>query len=218
MVLIAIVMVLLVAPIPVLVTAGSVCYLRSYHPMDRSTFSEWVGQLCVVLATILLFFTPCLYIYLDVILVYIHVYYSMCPAVQLLGQYRATPLDNLTWLHSGSLKTSAQRCQRNLDAIEGMWIGCLMFAFFSVPTVFALFKLSKYYLRMKTEYYWNACEGYGMIRPRVTTASDALYGNIYGTLHLNNTTTKLPTRSPTTEPTAYGVFIEQPIYSTFRRN
>ncbi|KAK6014430.1 hypothetical protein OSTOST_20184, partial [Ostertagia ostertagi] len=84
MVLIAIVMVLLVAPIPVLVTTGSVCYLRSYHPMDRSTFSEWVGQLCVVLATILLFFTPCLYIYLDVILVYIHVYYSMCPAVQLL--------------------------------------------------------------------------------------------------------------------------------------
>ncbi|KAK5985749.1 hypothetical protein GCK32_012412, partial [Trichostrongylus colubriformis] len=217
-VLIAMVMVLLVIPIPVLVTAGSMCYLRSYHPMDRTAFSERVGQCCVVLATILLFFIPCLCICLDAVLIYIHVYNSMCPAVQLLSQYRPASLENLSWLHSGSLRNTRQRCQHNLDAIEGMWLGCVAFAFFSIPTVFALFKLSKYYLRMKTEYYWNACEGYGVIRPRVATTNDTLYGNIYTTLQQNRPAAKSSSRSGAAADLAtYGVFIEQPIYSTFRR-
>ncbi|XGW10989.1 hypothetical protein V3C99_012467 [Haemonchus contortus] len=212
-------MVVLIVPIPVLVTAGTVCYMRSYHPMDRTSFSERIGQLCVVLATIMLFFTPCLYLYLDAILFYIHVYYTMCPAVQLLGQHKGASLDNISWMHSGSLRATGQKCQSNLDAIEGMWLGCLAFAFFSIPTVFALFKLSKYYLRMKTEYYWNASDAYGVIRPRVATTNDALYGKIYGTLQFNRPATTAPIRPPpVTEPTAYGVFIEQPIYTAFRRD
>ncbi|ETN74804.1 hypothetical protein NECAME_03937 [Necator americanus] len=145
-----------------------------------------IGQVCVVLATILLFLGPCLHLYLGVLLTYMHIYFTMCPAIELLG----------------------------------IWIGCFAFALFSIPAVFALFKISKYYLRMKTEYYWNVGDGYGVIRPKVATTTDAIYGNIYGTLQKKRPTAKPPPRPVerqlASEPVAYGVYVEQPIYGAFQ--
>ncbi|CAJ0606756.1 unnamed protein product [Cylicocyclus nassatus] len=218
---IGIVMVLLTIPTPILVTAGTVCYMRSYHPMDRTAFSEKVGQLCVVLATVFLFFTPCLYFYLDVLLAYIHVYFAMCPSIRLLHQYKSLSLEELSMLDaklSGS--SNVQACRRSSEAYEGIWSACFAFVLFSIPTLLALFKLSKYYLRMKTEYYWNVGDGYGIIRPKVATTTDAVYGNIYGTVQRKRPGTKPPPRpvqrSPVADRATYGVYIETPTYGVFK--
>ncbi|KAL6734556.1 hypothetical protein Aduo_005083 [Ancylostoma duodenale] len=217
---IGIIMVLLAIPTPLLVTAGTVCYMRSYHPMDRTMFSEKVGQICVVLATVLLFFSPCIYIYLDVLLAYIHIYFAMCPAVELLQQFKSLSLEEFAILDGVmSSGNAVEHCQGNLDAVERIWVACFAFALFSMPTVFALFKLSKYYLRMKTEYYWNVGDGYGVIRPKVATTKDAIYGNIYGTLQKKRPGSKPPPRPAERAPsdvTAYGVYIDQPIYGAYQ--
>ncbi|WKX93004.1 hypothetical protein Q1695_010768 [Nippostrongylus brasiliensis] len=216
MVFIAVVMVLLAAPIPVLITAGSICYMRSYHPMDRSSWSDKIGQLCVVLPIVILFFIPCLCIYLDVVLTYIHFFHTLCPAVLLLHQQRELSLDDPIIKNSASA-WATQECQRNLAAIFGMWFSCLLFVVFSIPTVFAMLKLSKYYLRMKSEYYWNICDGYGVIRPRVATMQHVIYGNVYGTLHANGPSRKVPPR-PMSTSSLYAAYGTQPIYTTFRRD
>ncbi|KHJ96786.1 hypothetical protein OESDEN_03242 [Oesophagostomum dentatum] len=215
---IAIIMVLLTIPTPMLITAGTVCYMRSYHPMDRTTFSDKVGQICVVLATVLLFFIPCICLYLDALLAYIHIYFALCPEIQAMQQITVQslneppPVDRIIRSISG-----AQLCQRNpeMHSIRDIWLACFAFVLFSLPTVFALFKLSKYYLRMKTEYYWNAGDGYGVIRPKVATTNDVIYGNIYGTLQVQR---KRPVSKPPPrpEPAAYGVYIEQPVYGAFK--
>ncbi|KAK6736741.1 hypothetical protein RB195_019440 [Necator americanus] len=218
---IGVVMVLLVIPMPVLLTAGTVCYMRSYHPMDRTVFSERIGQVCVVLATILLFLGPCLHLYLGVLLTYMHIYFTMCPAIELLLQFKTLPTDDFAILNGAlSNGNNTETCKRNLETIQGIWIGCFAFALFSIPAVFALFKISKYYLRMKTEYYWNVGDGYGVIRPKVATTTDAIYGNIYGTLQKKRPTAKPPPRPVerqlASEPVAYGVYVEQPIYGAFQ--
>ncbi|VDL75682.1 unnamed protein product [Nippostrongylus brasiliensis] len=98
-----------------------------------------------------------------------------------------------------------------------MWFSCLLFVVFSIPTVFAMLKLSKYYLRMKSEYYWNICDGYGVIRPRVATMQHVIYGNVYGTLHANGSSRKVPPR-PMSTSSLYAAYGTQPIYTTFRRD
>ncbi|EYC42420.1 hypothetical protein Y032_0531g3012 [Ancylostoma ceylanicum] len=217
---IGIIMVLLAIPTPLLITAGTVCYMRSYHPMDRTMFSEKIGQICVVLATVLLFFSPCIYLYLDVLLAYIHIYFAMCPAVELLEQFKSLSLEEFAILDGAmSSGNAAEHCQRNLETIQRIWVACFAFVLFSMPTVFALFKLSKYYLRMKTEYYWNVGDGYGVIRPKVATTKDAIYGNIYGTLQKKRPASKPPPRPvdrAPSEATAYGVYIDQPIYGAYQ--
>lgn len=169
----------------------------------------------MVLAVVLLFFVPILYLYLSVILLYNHLYHTVCPALLVLKQHRALSVDDISFLKSASVWASRE-CESNLRPIEGLWFSCLAFAFFSLPTVFALFKLSKYYLRMKAEYYWNACEAYGVIRPKVATMNDAIYGNIYGTLNVSRSTNHAPPKAK--ESPIYGVFVEQPIYTAFRRS
>ncbi|KIH67059.1 hypothetical protein ANCDUO_02610 [Ancylostoma duodenale] len=72
---------------------------------------------------------------------------------------------------------------------------------------------------MKTEYYWNVGDGYGVIRPKVATTKDAIYGNIYGTLQKKRPASKPPPRPVERAPsdvTAYGVYIDQPIYGAYQ--
>uniref|UniRef100_A0A1I7XIK8 Mucin-5AC-like n=1 Tax=Heterorhabditis bacteriophora TaxID=37862 RepID=A0A1I7XIK8_HETBA len=87
---------------------------------------------------------------------------------------------------------------------RGLWIACLLFSLSSVPIVFSLFKLSKYYLRMKTEYYWTLAENYGTLRPKRVN-SEGIYGNIYGSLRIKRSTSRPPQSQP--------IYAESPIYS-----
>jgi len=45
-----------------------------------------------------------------------------------------------------------------------MLYSSLLLALFSIPVVFSLFKVTKYFLRMKTEYYWSVGDNYGSAR------------------------------------------------------
>ncbi|CAI4223125.1 unnamed protein product [Auanema sp. JU1783] len=198
----------------ILILIGTICYIRSYHPMDRTRLSEKIGQFTVLLAVLFLFSLPIFILYIAMVLSYNHVYNSICPDIQLqyqhhLGLLIGTSFNTLS-SNSHRLLANTENCFRSQEPILGLWMSAAVFVLSALPFVFSLFKLSKYYLRMKTEYYWTIAD-YGTIYAKRALHTDAIYGNIYGTLRSKRPTSR-PPPAPNNENAIYG---ESPVYGTY---
>uniref|UniRef100_A0A915B882 Uncharacterized protein n=1 Tax=Parascaris univalens TaxID=6257 RepID=A0A915B882_PARUN len=64
------------------VVTGTICYLRSYHPMDRSSTSNRMGVWTVRLAIFLLIAAPLLLLLADLSFAYAELHSQLCPTLQ----------------------------------------------------------------------------------------------------------------------------------------
>ncbi|CAD6197005.1 unnamed protein product [Caenorhabditis auriculariae] len=166
------------------VISGTICYVYSYHPMDRSTLSDKVGQALVVYSVVLLFSIPCLLVYASFALVYTHCHEALCPSVQLQYQHQMGLVENNQQQLIERNVINQEQCRKSLAPVEGLLLSSLLFCLSAMPCVFAMLKLCKYYLRMKTEYYWAMGDNYGInakkSRDDPTFRRNQLENGIYG--------------------------------------
>uniref|UniRef100_A0A0N5AEM7 G_PROTEIN_RECEP_F1_2 domain-containing protein n=1 Tax=Syphacia muris TaxID=451379 RepID=A0A0N5AEM7_9BILA len=112
----------------------TLCYCKSYHPIDRSVLSNRMGVLMIHLSMFLLIFSPLLILFANFMLVYAQMYTDLCPQIQSRVSY-----------------------------LNLVWICCLVIGIILSLCTVILLKMSKYFLRMNTEYYWNSNENYSTL-------------------------------------------------------
>ncbi|KHN86095.1 hypothetical protein Tcan_17824 [Toxocara canis] len=177
------------------VLTGTICYLRSYHPMDRSNTSNRMGLWTIRLCSFLLVVAPLLLLLADFAFAYAEVHSQLCPTLQENIQLKAfeQKLDNfggtideaevlaiLSDLRSPERTTFNEReCDLHSRSAHALWISEFLLGFFGFICAVTLLCMSKFFLRMKTEYYWNSSDNYSTlsdVRPdctKIVTVSSA---------------------------------------------
>ncbi|CAJ0586983.1 unnamed protein product, partial [Mesorhabditis spiculigera] len=169
-----------VLPTMLVVLAGTVGYANSYHPMDRSTASDRIGVAAVFLGHALLYVSGPLFIYAAVVLGYAHLHSAVCPLAQ--DKINHVPAQNALPTLLGQFEALADACEASIAPVEGLWSSAFFLALSSIIVSITLFRLSKYFLRMKTEHYMQHNDIYGTVRRAVAENiyGEAIYGGIYG--------------------------------------
>lgn len=177
------------------VVTGTICYLRSYHPMDRSSTSNRMGVWTVRLAIFLLIAAPLLLLLADLSFAYAELHSQLCPTLQKNIQLKALEqkLDNFGGTIDDAEVTDAlndlrshqramfneRECHHHSRGVHAIWISEMVLGIFGFMCSIVLLCLSKFFLRMKTEYYWNSSDNYSTlsdVRPdctKIVTVSSA---------------------------------------------
>ena len=165
----------------IVVLLGTWQYLLSYHPMDRSTISNYCGQWAISTACALFFGAPFVMVISSIFLTYAHIHESVCPVLQTINQNQNMedyinlnyvsfdPNNIVAFLNDllvERLELNQQTCHAFIIPIQKLWLCALLCSVISLPTVFLLLRLSRYYLKMDTKYYWNQHDTYSTIPDR----------------------------------------------------
>uniref|UniRef100_A0AC34RQJ5 Uncharacterized protein n=1 Tax=Panagrolaimus sp. JU765 TaxID=591449 RepID=A0AC34RQJ5_9BILA len=165
----------------IVVLLGTWQYMLSYHPVDRSIISNYCGTWSIGVACILFAGAPIAMVVASIFLVYAHLHETICPIVQTLTQNQNMEdyinlnfaffdpnniVDFLNDLLVERLELNQQVCHSFIAPIQKLWFTILLLTLASLPTIFFLLKLSRFYLKMDAKYYWSQHDTYSTIPDR----------------------------------------------------
>uniref|UniRef100_A0A7E4VQ38 Protein tweety homolog n=2 Tax=Panagrellus redivivus TaxID=6233 RepID=A0A7E4VQ38_PANRE len=162
----------------VVVLLGTWQYLISYHPMERSAISNYCGHWAIYTSITFFALAPIALITGTVFLVYAHIHEMLCPLLQTVTQNQNmedyvnlnyeifdTPnlVDFLNDLLSERLELNQTTCHTFAAPMQRLWLAVVICSLISLPIVFVLLRISKYFLKMDSKYYWSQHETYSTI-------------------------------------------------------
>ncbi|MFH4979622.1 hypothetical protein AB6A40_006331 [Gnathostoma spinigerum] len=161
------------------VLTGTFCYAWNYHPLDRSELSHRIGVWTVRLFVALLFLAPLLVLLADVTFAYAQMHYQLCPKTRrnmviervevfLNGIHSSVERRRMANVIETNINGELQQlikneCLRSARNINIVWMSELVMGIVAAPCSMILMCISKYFLRMKTEYYWDINDHYSTL-------------------------------------------------------
>uniref|UniRef100_A0A915CX09 Uncharacterized protein n=1 Tax=Ditylenchus dipsaci TaxID=166011 RepID=A0A915CX09_9BILA len=136
--------------------------LLIYHPMDRTTHSDRAGRTLVTIAFLMFAVSPLVNFFSSVLLLHTHAHTSICPYEQTLSQnsniedyinenynfFEAVSLvDFLGDLSTERVDINIANCGEYIRPMQGIWSCLLVLSWMSIPAIFFLIQLSKYFLK-----------------------------------------------------------------------
>ncbi|KAI6194123.1 hypothetical protein M3Y96_01091400 [Aphelenchoides besseyi] len=143
---------------------------KFYHPMDRSNSSNCCGRALVACGFILLVLVPTMLFFFGILFGYVQAHNALCPFVQAQSQNQNMEdflnsnfeifdpynlLDFLNDLQSERADINKFNCETYTRPLKGILFALIFLSIIALPMAFVILRLSKYFLRMKTQFYWN---------------------------------------------------------------